>query len=180
MEIGGRWNLSVTLLGLSAQSHVYNNSTKHKSIHLNLKLQRESSEERFCCYKTTAGKLSTWCKAGTFPKQPCGFLGGFSAAFPYWGQGQSSLWLWWYVSERYWAPCLKTASPPYWSAMASTEQILTPAVSISPPFFLPALRDRNLKLISRSKGSSGVLCGVLRAPSICCFREGDATEWLGC
>lgn len=114
---------------------------------LNLRLQRKSSEGRFCCYKTTAGKLSKWCKAGTFPKQSCGFLRGFNAAFPYWGQGQGSLWLWWYVSERHRAPCLKTASSPYWSAMASSEQTLTPAVSISPPSFLLALRDRNIKLI---------------------------------
>lgn len=41
------------------------NSTKHK-VYLNLKLQRKSSEERFCCYKTTAGKLPKQCKAGSF------------------------------------------------------------------------------------------------------------------
>lgn len=122
----------------------------NRKVYLNLKLQRKSSEERFCCYKTTAGKLSKWCRAGTFLKHPCGFLKGFNAAFPLLGPGPG-LWLWWYVSERHPAPCLKKASPPYWSAMASTEQILTPAVSISPPSFLLALRDRNLKLISRPK-----------------------------
>lgn len=73
-QISGRWGRScggdgTGLYLCSGSLHnsmfIRKNFTKHQ-VYLHLKLQRKPSEERFCCYKTTAGRLPTQCKAGSF------------------------------------------------------------------------------------------------------------------
>lgn len=73
-QIGVRWGrgcggdgtcLYLCSVSLHNPMFIRKNFTKNK-VYLPLKLQRKPSEETFCCYKTTAGRLPKQCKAEYF------------------------------------------------------------------------------------------------------------------